>query len=63
MKKGPVKKLGVYHDLYLKSDNIITTIILAGVFENFRNLCLDIYQLDPAKSSSTISMASSFKKA
>ena len=32
-----------YHDLYVQSD----TLLLADVFENFRNLCLEIYELDP----------------
>ena len=34
-----------YHDLYAQSD----TLLLAGVFENFRNRYLKIYELDPAK--------------
>ena len=40
-----VKKLGKYHDLYLKSD----TWLLADVFESFREMCLKIHHLDPAK--------------
>ena len=32
-----------YHDLYVQSD----TLLLAGVFENFRNKCIEIYKLDP----------------
>ena len=38
-----VKKLGEYHDLYVQSD----ILLLADVHENFRNMCLDIYELDP----------------
>ena len=36
--------LGDYHDLYVQSD----TLILADVFENFRNKCIEIYKVDPA---------------
>ena len=38
------KNLGDYHDLYVQSD----TLLLADVFENFRNKCIEIYKLDPA---------------
>ena len=37
-----LKKLGEYHDLYVQSD----TLLLADVSENFRNKCIEIYQLD-----------------
>ena len=39
-----LNKLGDYHDLYVRSD----TLLLADVFENFRNACLSNYELDPA---------------
>ena len=35
--------LGDYHDFYVQSD----TLMLADVFENFRNKCMEIYELDP----------------
>ena len=41
-----IKKLGKYHDLYLRSD----VLLLADFFPNFRKMCLEIYKLDPAKS-------------
>ena len=39
-----LKNLGDYPDLYVQSD----TLLLADVFENFRNKCIEIYELDPA---------------
>ena len=39
------KKLGEYHDLYLKHD----TLFLADVFEHFREMYSKIYCLDPSK--------------
>ena len=38
-----IKNRGEYHDLYAKSD----TLLLAGVFESLKNMCLEIYELDP----------------
>ena len=43
------KNTGQYHDLYVQSD----TSLLADVFENFRNKCIDIHVLDPAHFLST----------
>ena len=40
-----IKNWGGYHDLYVQGD----TVLLADVFRNFRNMCLEIYKLDPAK--------------
>ena len=43
-KKFKLKHLGDYHDLYVQSD----TLLLVDVFENFRNMCIKVYQPDPA---------------
>ena len=40
-----IKNLGEYHDLYVQSD----TLLSADIFENFRNMWFEIYELDPAK--------------
>ena len=40
-----IKNLGEYHDLYIQSD----TLLLADVFENFRNMFINIYELDPVQ--------------
>ena len=39
-----IKYIGENHDLYVLSD----TLLLADVFENFRDKCLQIHELDPA---------------
>ena len=47
------KNLGDYHDLYVQSD----TLLLADVFENFRNKCIELYELHPADSLSAPGLA------
>ena len=42
-KEFGLKDLGEYHDLYVQSD----TLLLADVFESFRDKCIEIYELDP----------------
>ena len=42
-KKFGMNNLGDYHDLYVRSD----TLLLADIFENFRQSCLENYELDP----------------
>ena len=39
-----LENLGDYHDLYVQSD----TLLLADVFENFRDMCIKEDELDPA---------------
>ena len=41
-KKLKLKNLG-YHDLYVQSD----TLLLGDVFENFKNKCIAMYEVDP----------------
>ena len=42
--KFNLNNFGDYHDLHVRSD----TLLLADIFENFRNACLNNYELDPA---------------
>ena len=42
--ESKLKYLGDYHDLYVQS----IAFLLEDVFENFRNKCIEIYELDPA---------------
>ena len=43
-KRFELENLGQYHYLYVQSD----TLLLADVFENFRDMCIKVYKLDPA---------------
>ena len=43
-KEFKMDNLSDYHDLYIQSD----TLLLADIFENFRDMSLKIYGLDPA---------------
>ena len=43
-KEFKMNNLGGYHDLYVQSD----ALLLADVFENFKNKCSEIYKLDSA---------------
>ena len=52
-KRFKLKNLGEYHDLYVQSD----TLLLTDVFENFRNTCLKVYELDPAHFLSLLGLA------
>ena len=38
-----IRNRSEYHDLYVQSD----TLLLVDLFENLRNMCLEIYELDP----------------
>ena len=39
-----IKNLGEYHDLYVQTD----TLLLADVYEKFRDKCIEIYGIDPS---------------
>ena len=56
-----ITNLDEYHDLYVQSD----TLLLADLFENFRDKCIEIYEIDPAHFLSAPGLAweASLKKA
>ena len=43
-KRFKLENVGDYHDLYVQSN----TLLLADVFNNFRDMCIKEYELDPA---------------
>ena len=47
------KNIGRYYDLCVQSH----TLLLEGVFENFRNKCIEIYKLDPGHFLSALGLA------
>ena len=42
--KNQIKDLGEFHDLYVQRD----ALLFADVFEDFKNKCIEIYELSPA---------------
>ena len=52
-KNFELKDMGEYFNLYVNSD----TLLLSGVFENFRNKCIEIYELNPAHFLSALGLA------
>ena len=48
-----IKNLAHYYDFYVQSN----TLLLADVFENFRNMCFKIRKIDPAKFLSATGLA------
>ena len=48
-----IKNLGEYRDFYVQTD----TLLLADVFENFRNKCIKTYRFGPLHYVSTPSLA------
>ena len=59
-KEFKMNTMGDYHDLYLKTD----VLLLADEFEEFRNVCVENYKLDPAWyfTASGLAWATAFKE-
>ena len=55
-----ISDVSKYYDLYLQSH----TLLLHDVFNNFRNMCLKIYELDPARflSAPRLALKAAFNK-
>ena len=54
VKNFEIKSLGEYHDLHVRSN----TLLLANILNNIRDICLKIYEPDPAKYLSAPGLAS-----
>ena len=52
-KRFELKNLGDYHDLYVQSD----TLLLADVFEIFKDMCIKEYELEPGHFLSLLGLA------
>ena len=52
-KEFGIHNLGDYHDLYLRTD----VVLLANVYEAFRDTCLKHYKLDPAHFYTSLGLA------
>ena len=48
-----IKNLGEYHDLYVQNN----TLLLADLFDNFGNKCIEIYEPDPTNLFSALVLA------
>ena len=48
-----IRNLGEYHDLYVQAD----TLLLADVYEKFRDKCIKIYRFDPSYFLSALGLA------
>ena len=48
-----IKSLGEHHNLYVQSH----TLLLADVFQNFQNMCFEIYGLDPPRFLTALALA------
>ena len=52
-KEFETKNVGGHHDLYIQSD----TLLLAGKFENFQNMFLQVYKVNPVRCIAALELA------